>query len=233
MHQIPRSRLQKTRYRMTTQFIVLAFPNGSAFAQPASPHSETSQLPEWSFASLARSSFVRFAPVATLLGTADARLTIPGTVVRVAGNCKGVIQAPKLEPQIVRYELSDYVNGRPSSLSFRLSLAPWNDRRVRSTVSFGPCDQACRGAICQRPLGLIQLATIASFAGDGLESGTRSWMQCAMHDAQDGTRRKNTHDAGVQMIVANVVRVHQHGACIAGNGGQHTCRSRSGLTNQD
>jgi hypothetical protein len=38
------------------------------------------------------------------------------------------------------------------------------------------------------------------------------------------------HDAAVQMIDTSVVRVHQHGACIAGNDGQHMGRSRGGLT---
>ena len=106
MRQIRKVELQWTRYRMTTQFIVLAS-YGSAFATCQSS-ARPVNFRNGSFASLARSSYVRFAPVATLLGTADARLTIPGTVVRVAGNCKGVIQAPELEPRIVRYELSDY-----------------------------------------------------------------------------------------------------------------------------
>ena len=38
------------------------------------------------------------------------------------------------------------------------------------------------------------------------------------------------HDATVQMIDTSVVRVHQHGACIAGNRKQHIGRSRGGLT---
>ena len=39
-----------------------------------------------------------------------------------------------------------------------------------------------------------------------------------------------THNAAVQMIDTSVVRVHQHGACIAGNSQQHMGRSRGGLT---
>jgi len=38
------------------------------------------------------------------------------------------------------------------------------------------------------------------------------------------------HDAAVQMIDTSIVRVHQHGGCIAGNGEQHMGRSRGGLT---
>jgi transposase len=40
------------------------------------------------------------------------------------------------------------------------------------------------------------------------------------------------HDAAVQMIDTSVVRVHQHGSCIAGNAEQHIGRSRGGLTSK-
>jgi transposase len=40
------------------------------------------------------------------------------------------------------------------------------------------------------------------------------------------------HDAAVQMIDTSVVRVHQHGACIAGKREQHMGRSRGGLTSK-
>ncbi|MGB2931507.1 MAG: IS5 family transposase [Methyloceanibacter sp.] len=40
------------------------------------------------------------------------------------------------------------------------------------------------------------------------------------------------HDASVQMIDTSVVRVHQHGACIANSGAQHIGRSRGGLTSK-
>jgi transposase len=38
------------------------------------------------------------------------------------------------------------------------------------------------------------------------------------------------HDAAVQMIDTSIVRVHQHGGCMAGKGEQHMGRSRGGLT---
>jgi transposase len=38
------------------------------------------------------------------------------------------------------------------------------------------------------------------------------------------------HDAAVQIIDTSIVRVHQHGACIAGNSEQLMGRSRGGLT---
>jgi transposase len=40
------------------------------------------------------------------------------------------------------------------------------------------------------------------------------------------------HDGAVQMIDTSVVRVHQHGACVAGNREQHMGRSRGGLTSK-
>jgi transposase len=38
------------------------------------------------------------------------------------------------------------------------------------------------------------------------------------------------HDTAAQMIDTSIVRVHQHGACIAANGDQLMGRSRGGLT---
>jgi transposase len=40
------------------------------------------------------------------------------------------------------------------------------------------------------------------------------------------------HDAAVQMIDTSIVRVHQHGGCIAGNKKQLMGRSRGGLTSK-
>ena len=40
------------------------------------------------------------------------------------------------------------------------------------------------------------------------------------------------HNAAVQMIDTSVVRVHQHGACIASNREQQMGRSRGGLTSK-
>jgi len=40
------------------------------------------------------------------------------------------------------------------------------------------------------------------------------------------------HDAAVQMIDTSIVRVHQHGACIAGKEKPHMDRSRGGLTSK-
>jgi len=82
-------------------------------------------------------------------------------------------------------------------------------------------DQVRLGAICQRALVPTPPATIASFVGAALVSGIESWMSWP-----------TARNAQVQMIDTSVVRVHQHGACIAGNREQHIERSRGGLTSK-
>ena len=84
-----------------------------------------------------------------------------------------------------------------------------------STASFGSCAQVHPGVICPRATVPIRLATIALFAGAGL----------VIMDALAGA-----HDAAV--LDTSVVRVHQHGSCIAGNKAQHMGRSRGGLTSK-
>ena len=88
-----------------------------------------------------------------------------------------------------------------------------------SMASSGSSAQVRRGATCLRPMVPAPLATIASFVGGGLASGTRDALVAG-------------HDAAVQMIDTSVVRVHQHGACIADNNHQDMGRSRGGLTSK-
>ena len=77
-----------------------------------------------------------------------------------------------------------------------------------SMASFGFCVQVHYGAICQRHMVPAPLATIASFVGG---AGVRDQITEALAAG---------HDAAVQMIDTSVVRVHQHGACIADNNHQ-------------
>jgi hypothetical protein len=44
------------------------------------------------------------------------------------------------------------------------------------TASFGFCARAHHGVTCQTVMVPLRLVTTALFAGDALESGTRSWM---------------------------------------------------------
>src|SRR5579872_3076570 len=86
-----------------------------------------------------------------------------------------------------------------------------------SMVSFGSSVQVRHGATCQRPMVPAPPVTIASFVGGGPASGTRSWLRWP---------------PAVQMIDTSVVRVHQHGACIADNNHRDMGRSRGGLTSK-
>ena len=77
----------------------------------------------------------------------------------------------------MRYEISDY---EWSVIKPMLPNKPRGIPRVddrRSTASFGSCVQAHHGAICQTATVPLRLATIASFAGGDLVSGTGLWMR--------------------------------------------------------
>src|SRR6516225_2863026 len=89
-----------------------------------------------------------------------------------------------------------------------------------SMASFGSCVQVPIGATCRRTAVPVPLVTIASFGGGG-----PVWDR--IMDALAAG-----HDAAVQMIDTSVVRVHQHGACIAENNQQDMGRSRGGLTSR-
>ena len=57
------------------------------------------------------------------------------------------------------------------------------------------------------------------------------WWQAGVWD-QITDALASAHDAAVLMIDTSIVRVHQHGSCIAGNSEQHMGRSRGGLTSK-
>jgi len=83
----------------------------------------------------------------------------------------------------------------------------------------GSCDRVSRGAIRRKAAARTPLATITSFAGGA--PGVWDRIIEAL---------RASHDAAVQMIDTSVVRVHQRGACLAGNEQQDMGRSRGGLT---
>jgi transposase len=139
---------------------------------------------------------------------------------RVDDAARRVIQAPKLEPRIMRYELTDYEwtaikpflpnkpRGVPRVNTRRVlngifwvlrSGAPWRDL----PETFGPYT-TCYNRFVR-------------------------WGRAGVWD-QIMDALAAMHDAAVQMIDTSIVRVHQHGACIAGNNQQHMGRSRGGLT---
>jgi hypothetical protein len=92
---------------------------------------------------------------------------------------------------------------------------------VCSMASFGSSVQVRHGATCQKSMVPRTTCYIASFGGGGLASGARSWMRWLLVTTR-----------AVQMIDTSVVRVHQHGACVADNNHQDMGRSRGGLTSK-
>ena len=92
---------------------------------------------------------------------------------------------------------------------------------VCSMASFGSSVQVRHGATCRKPLVPAPPVTIASFGGG------RPGVWDQIMDALAAG-----HDAAVQMIDTSVVRVHQHGACVADNNHQDMGRSRGGLTSK-
>jgi transposase len=133
-----------------------------------------------------------------------------------------VIQAHKLERRIMRYELNDreWAVIKPMLPNKPRGVPRVNDRRVLNGIfwvlrsgapwrdlpeAYGPPTTCYNHFVRWRRAGVwdrIMEALVAS------------------------------HDAAVQMIDTSVVRVHQHGACIAGNREQHMGRSRGGLTSK-
>jgi transposase len=133
-----------------------------------------------------------------------------------------VIQAPMTELSIMRYELSDY------EWSIIRSMLPnkprgiprVDDRRILNGIfwilrsgapwrdlpdSYGPPTTCYNRFVRWRRAGIWDRIMDALAVA---------------------------HDATVQMIDTSIVRVHQHGACITNNGGQHIGRSRGGLTSK-
>jgi transposase len=131
-----------------------------------------------------------------------------------------VIQAPKLEPRIMRYELTDYewAAVRPFLPNKPRGVPRVNDRRVLNGIFW-----VLRSGAPWRDLP----ETFGPYTT--CYNRFVRWGRAGVWD-QIMDALAETHDAAVQMIDTSVVRVHQHGACIAGNSEQHMGRSRGGLT---
>src|SRR5262249_46140095 len=139
---------------------------------------------------------------------------------RVEGYCRLVIQAPKLELRIMRYELTDYEWGaiRPMLPNKRRGVPRVDDRRVLNSIFW-----VLRSGAPWRDLPdrLGPYTTCYNRFVRWRRAGVWNRVMNAL---------TAKHDAAVQMIDTSIVRVHQHGACIAGNKEQLIGRSRGGLT---
>jgi putative transposase of IS4/5 family DUF4096 len=98
--------------------------------------------------------------------------TKPPLVQHVEPDCRGVIQAPKLEPRIMRYELTEYEWAaiKPFLPNKPRGVPRVNDPRVLNGI-FWVLRSGRPGATCLTTLVRTPRATIASFAGDERASG--------------------------------------------------------------
>jgi transposase len=155
-------------------------------------------------------------------GSKFRELAAPRRPLRVDGTAVDVIQAPKPEPRIMRYELSDYEWAaiKPMLPNKPRGVPRVNDRRVLNGIfwvlrsgapwrdlpeTYGPRTTCYNRFVRWRRAGVWDQIIDALAAG---------------------------HDTAVQMIDTSVVRVHQHGACVADNNHQDMGRSRGGLTSK-
>src|ERR1035441_5841203 len=122
-----------------------------------------------------------------------------------------MIQAPKPEPRIMRYELTEY---EWAAIRLFLPNKPRgvprvNDRRVLNGIFW-----VLRSGAPWRDLP----ETFGPYTT--CYNRFVRWGRAGVWD-QIMDALAETHDAAVQMIDTSVVRVHQHGACIAGNSEQN------------
>jgi transposase len=140
----------------------------------------------------------------------------------VDGVARRVIQAPKLEPRIMRYELTDHEWAaiKPMLPNKPRGVPRVNDRRVLNGIFW-----VLRSGAPWRdlPQALGPYTTCYNRFVRWRRAGVWSRIMNALAAA---------HDAAVQMIDTSVVRVHQHAACIARNRRQSMGRSRGGLTSK-
>jgi transposase len=142
--------------------------------------------------------------------------------VRVDGTARDVIQAPKLEARIMRYELSDY---EWTAIKQMLPNKPRGVRRVNDRRVLNGIFWVLRSGAPWRDL--------PESYGPRTTCYNRfvRWRQAGVWD-QIMDALATGHDPAVHMIDTSLVRVHQHGACIANNNHQDMGRSRGGLTSK-
>jgi len=133
-----------------------------------------------------------------------------------------VFQAPKLEPWIVRYELSDseWATIKPLLPNKPRGVRRVNDRRVLNGIFW-----VLRSGAPWRDLPVCYGPRTTCY------NRFVRWRKAGVWDRIMDSLAA-AHDAAVQMIDTSIVRVHQHAACIARNRSQSMGRSRGGLTSK-
>jgi transposase len=126
---------------------------------------------------------------------------------RVDDTAVGVIQSPKPEPQIMRYELSDYEWAaiKPMLPNKPRGVPRVNDRRVLNGIFWVLCSGAPWRDL---PDNFGPYTTCYNRFVRWRRAGVWGGIMNAL---------AATHDAAVQMIDTSIVRVHQHAACIIRN----------------
>jgi transposase len=140
----------------------------------------------------------------------------------VDGIARDVFQAPKLEPWVVRYELSDSEGAaiKPLLPNKSRGVRRVNDRRVLNGIFW-----VLRSGAPWRDLPVCYGPRTTCY------NRFVRWRMAGVWDRiMDSLAAP--HDAAVQMIDTSIVRVHQHAACIARNRSQSMGRSRGGLTSK-
>jgi transposase len=133
-----------------------------------------------------------------------------------------VIQTPKLEARIIRYELADHewVAIKPMLPNKPRGVPRVNDRRVLNGIFW-----ILRSGAPWRDMPAVYGPYTTCY--NRFVRWRRAGVWGRIIDALAAP-----HDAAVQMIDTSIVRVHQHGACIARNERQSMGRSRGGLTSK-
>ncbi len=141
---------------------------------------------------------------------------------RVDDGAPRVIQAFKPEPRIMRYELTDHewTAIKPFLPNKPRGVPRVNDRRVLNGIFW-----VLRSGAPWRdlPQTFGPYTTCYNRFVRWRRAGVWGRIMNALASA---------HDTAVQMIDTSIVRVHQHGACIARNRSQSMGRSRGGLTSK-